>query len=201
MKKLLVVLLFSVSLFGCAGVKMAPIAPEEIKPVAEDMSRVEFMRSSFVGGAVAASIYDVTDGEPEFIGVLNNGKRITADVEPGKRTFMVVSEAADYMAAELKPGLTYFSVVTPRIGVWKARFSMWPVRNGGEGEFTFASDQFDELMSDTQLVKNTPKSLEWYKNNSASIAKKHNAYWPKWQLKEPQDLAERTLNIDDGVKR
>lgn len=40
---------------------------------------------------------------------------------------MVVSEAADFMDAELETGKTYYALVTPRLGVWKARFSLRPM--------------------------------------------------------------------------
>ncbi len=40
---------------------------------------------------------------------------------------MVVSEAADFAKADVEAGKTYYVLVTPRMGWWKARFSLRPL--------------------------------------------------------------------------
>jgi hypothetical protein len=112
---------------------------------------------------------------------------------------MVVSEAADYMEANLDPGKTYYAMVTPRMGAWKARFSMHPVRNSGNGEFQYDSKQFQEWLQKTKFVANTVESRAWAKENLGNIKDKHERYWVVWKQKSQEDLAERTLNADDGV--
>ncbi|RRJ83233.1 hypothetical protein [Aestuariirhabdus litorea] len=201
LKRLMVVVLAAVLLAGCAGVKMTPMAEQALRPLAADQSRVQFFRSSFVGSAIAASVYDVTGEEVEFLGILNNDTRIIVDRPPGKRTFMVVSEAADYMHAELDPGLTYYSIITPRMGMWKARFSMWPVRNGAAGEYQIDSSEFAEWMRETQVMGLSSKARGWFELNKEDVLEKHAKYWPVWLKKSPQDLDERTLHGADGVKR
>jgi len=185
--------------FGCASSKMA-VAPEQtLSPVNPNQARVVFMRSSFVGSAIQASVFDVTDGEPEFIGIVSDGTKVSFDTNAGHRVFMVVSEAADFMEGDLKPGLTYYGMVTPRMGAWKARFSLWPVRNGTPGEFDVNSDKFQSWLKKNELVVNTAESEQWFTENLPSIREKQAKYWAAWQDKSPEDLAERTLNSEDGT--
>lgn len=184
---------------GCASTKMA-IAPEQaLSPVNPDQARVVFMRSSFVGSAIQASLFDVSDGDPEFIGIISDGTKLAYETSAGHRVFMVVSEAADFMEADLQAGLTYYGMVTPRMGAWKARFSLWPVRNGPSGEYDVNSDQFQGWLEKTQFVVNTPEAEQWFADNLDSIREKQAKYWAAWQEKSPQDLAKRTLNPDDGT--
>ncbi len=186
-------------LSGCASSKMIVKENQELIAPAAGKAQVVFMRSTFVGSAIQASVFDVTSGEPEFIGIISNDTKLAHTVDPGKRVFMVVSEAADYMEANLAAGKTYYSMVTPRMGAWKARFSMHPVRNSGSGEFQYDSKQFKEWLEKTRFVTNTAESTAWAKENLNDIKDKHARYWEVWKQKSPADLAERTLNADDGV--
>lgn len=129
---------------GCASTKMTVKSDQQLVAPTADKSQVIFMRSSFVGSAIQASIFDVTKGEPEFIGILSNSTKLEYKVEPGYHVFMVVSEAADFMEANLTGGKTYYAMVTPRMGAWKARFSMYPVRNGAPGKFQYSSSEFQK---------------------------------------------------------
>lgn len=184
---------------GCASTKMVDSAQQELIAPTADKAQIVFMRSSMFGGAVQSSVFDVTGDETEFIGILSAGKKIAYTVEPGKHTFMVVSEAADFMEAEMLGGKTYYAMVTPRMGAWKARFSMYPVRNGGPGEFQYGSDKFQGWLKSTELSENTPASHAWAEENRSNIRSKQVDYEAVWQQKSPAELAERTLNPDDGV--
>lgn len=119
---------------GCAApmpaMQLADNRQQE-QAVPSGKSRVVFMRSSFVGSVINATVYDVTRGEPIFIGILPNASKLVYDVEPGEYTFMVTSEVADFMKATVRAGRTYYAVVTPRMGAMMARFSFAPVRGDG----------------------------------------------------------------------
>jgi hypothetical protein len=184
---------------GCASSKMIDAPQQELVTPPTDKAQVIFLRHSFVGSAIQAVIYDATDGGAEFIGILSNEKMLAHQVDPGKHVFMVVSEAADFMEAELLGGKTYYAIVTPRMGAWRARFSMSPVRNGGPGEFQFDSDEFRGWINDAEFSQNTPESYAWAEENRSSVLQKQSEYWEVWQQKSPEDLAERTMNPDDGV--
>ncbi len=194
---LLIAIAFVVS--GCATSKMIDAPEQQVVTPSADKAQVIFFRSSFVGSAIQASLFDATDGGAEFIGILSNEKKLAYEVDPGEYTFMVVSEAADFMHAELLGGKTYYAIVTPRVGAWRARFSLHPVRNGGPGEFQIDSQDFRDWMSETVFTQNTPESYAWAEESAASVAEKQRRYWEVWQQKSPSDLAERTLNPDDGT--
>ncbi|NIL93393.1 MAG: hypothetical protein GTO71_02875 [Woeseiaceae bacterium] len=184
---------------GCASSRMIDAPEQQLVSPSPDKAQIVFVRSSFVGSAIQAVIYDASGGGAQFVGILSNAKKLAYDVEPGKHTFMVVSEAADFMEAEVVGGKTYYAIVTPRMGAWRARFSMHPVRNGGPGEFQIDSDEFRSWMADSKLSQNTPESYAWATENEASVLEKQREYWAVWQEKTPQARAERTLNPDDGI--
>jgi len=195
----LLVLTMAFFVAGCATSKMMDAPEQQLITPSADKAQVVFFRSSFVGSAIQAVVFDATGGGAEFIGILSNGKKLAYEVDPGKHTFMVVSEAADFMEAELVGGKTYYAVVTPRMGAWRARFSMHPVRNGGPGEFQIDSQDFRDWMNESVFSENTPELYAWAEANAASVAEKQREYWEVWQQKSPSDLAERTLNPDDGI--
>lgn len=156
------------------------------------------MRSSFVGSAISASIYDVTNGEPEFLGILNNGTKLAHAVAPGEHLFMVVSEAADFMAADLAAGKTYYAIATPRMGAWKARFSLWPIKAAADADFSSQSPEFKKWKTETTLVELSAAAKAWYEANKDSVKEKQQHHMRTWQEKTPEDLARRTLEGDDG---
>jgi hypothetical protein len=166
---------------------------------AAGQAQVIFMRPSKFGGAIQSAVFDVSSGEPEFIGIVSSGTQISHMVGPGKRVFMVVSEAADFLEADLSEGKTYYAIVTPRMGAWKARFSLYPVRNGGAGEFQYQSSEFQGWLGKMRYVSNTPASTAWFTSNKADIKEKQARNWEVWKQKSPADLAERTLNPEDGL--
>ncbi len=118
---------------------------------------------------------------------------------PGEHLFMVVSEAADFMTAMLEGGKTYYAMVTPRIGAWKARFSLWPFSSKPGARFQNSGDQFQKWVDDTKLLTQSQKSLDWYQSNKASVEKKKTEYLPVWNQKTPADRELRTLHPQDGL--
>jgi hypothetical protein len=183
---------------GCATTKMVVASNQEMLIPDQDTSQVIFLRSSFVGSAIQASVFDVTTGEPDFIGILSNESKLAWTGAPGQHVFMVVSEAADFMEANLDGGKSYYAMVTPRMGAWKARFSMHPVRASG-GNFQHTSDEFKTWLENSNFVENTPESEAWFNENRDSIKSKQADYWAVWQKKTDADRAERTLNAEDGI--
>ena len=192
-------LLGTVLLSGCVNNPMTPVADQTLQQAPADAVQVVFMRDAYAGKAIISSLYDVTDGKTKFIGVMANGTKIVHPTTPGKHTFMVVSEAADFMEADLQAGKTYYALVTPRMGLWKARFSLWPISNEPGAAHSLQSKNFKEWVEDTDLVTNSPKSLAWYERVKASVENKRAEYWPVWQEKSAQAIAERTLKPTDGL--
>lgn len=188
-----------VALVGCASNPMVVSSKQDLVKPASTESQVIFMRSSFIGSAIGASLYEVSDGNIKFIGIINNGTKIAYSTKPGKHVFMVVSEAADFMEADLAPGKNYFSITTPRMGAWVARFSLWPIKKTPGADYHTGMPEFNQWVSTTKVVENTDKSEAWYEKNKDSVKKKYEKYWPEWQNKSQEDLERRTLSVDDGM--
>ena len=146
---------------------------EQAPAAKPDQALVVFMRSTFLGSAIGASVFDVSGKDTRFVGLVNNGTKIGYYVPPGEHTFMVVSEAADFMQANLAAGKTYYALVTPRMGLWKARFSLKPVRGSELGGTEFAG--WD---SGTQFVVNSSESQAWAAAHGADIAQKRAFHIP-----------------------
>jgi hypothetical protein len=189
LKNLTVLLLSFVALIPFPG----------IAEPADGNSTIVFLRSSFVGGGIKASLYEVTNGETKFIGIMKNKSQIRYDTTMGKHTFMVVSEAADFMEANIVDGKTYYSLVIPRTGAWKARFSLYPIRNDGTSKYNTDHKKFNKWLTKTKLVEMTDKSTAWYEKHKENIEGKRIKYWETWLEKSAEALAKRTLNPDDGI--
>ena len=194
-----VVLLSALSLGGCAS-NLMQLEPEQaLSSPQSQASQLIFMRPSYLGAAIKASLYDVSSDPVIFVGILSSGKKIAYQSPPGKRTFMVVSEAAAFMEADLLEGKSYYAIVTPRMGAWKARFSLWPISNNRKTPYRIQSDEFTSWQKGTQFVSNTEASRAWFEQNKDSIKMKQLKHWTVWQQKSTQDLTERTLMQGDGI--
>jgi len=101
--------------------------PEEVlnvvgKPEAGKGIVVFFRPSRFAGSAVS---FKVREGEVE-LGKLKSGSYIIAQVEPGKHTYTVHSEAKDVTNIEVEDGETYFLVGTISMGLMVGRPNLSP---------------------------------------------------------------------------
>jgi hypothetical protein len=159
-----------------------------------DQALLIFMRCYSFRSPSAASIFDVSESETKFIGILyNNGTKITYDVAPGEHTFMVVGESADFLKATVLPGKIYYSLVKPRMGMWKDRFSFRPLRQSD-----LVNAEFSDWDTHTVLVDNTPESEDWAKKNSPDIEGKRARYLPAWNALSLELRESMTLKPEDG---
>lgn len=187
------ILMVPVVLAACGGgAQMTPVSePPQIRA---GESTIVFMRASALGGVVAASVFDVTGPETKFVGLVNYGTKYAHAVKPGQYTFMVIGESADFMQATVLPDRTYYALVTPRVGVWKARFSFKPIRQSEMGGSEFAS-----WTSSTKYVVNSAETTSWAVQNAADINSKRTEYWPEWNSKPAHQRESQTLRPEDGV--
>jgi hypothetical protein len=198
-KKLSIGLVFVWLLSGCQSTLMERATEQVLTNAKSGKAQVVFMRSSFVGGAIQASIFDVTKPEPKFIGILSNKTKIAYDVLPGEHMFMVVGESADFLKATVAEDKTYYTIVTPRMGFWKARFSLYPVRNDTSGKFQYNSNDFNEMLDETHFVKGGIKANQWAQDNALSINEKFKKYLPEWLLKDINKKQQMTMSIIDHL--
>lgn len=185
-----VLLLAAVGLGGCAGSSehMREVADQGVQYVPEQgQALVVFMRPSRLGFAIQSSVFDVTEQPPRFVGIVPAGAKVAYSSDAGRRIFMVVGESADFMAADLTPDKTYHALVTPRMGVWKARFSLQPVTGADQ-----AGGNFADWNGSTRWVENLPSALKWADDNMTSVVQKHDEYMPKWQSKSVKPMLRAT---------
>jgi hypothetical protein len=198
-KKLIASALFLLLLSGCQSTLMEPLADQAQTNVDAGKSQIVFIRSAFIGKAIQASVYDITSGTAEFIGIVSNGTKVSYMTAPGEHMFMVVGESADFLKATTLEGQTYYTVVSPRMGFWKARFSMHPVRNDDTAKFKYGSKDFNEMLEDSQFVQGGAKAKAWAISNANDISKKMNKYLPEWKLKGIEKQKAATLETLDHM--
>ncbi len=141
-------------------------------------ANIIFMRPSMFGGPVASSVFEIVDGKALLVGVLRSKQRLAYEAAAGAHLFMVMGESADFMSAELSAGKTYHALVTPRMGMWKARFSLRPVHQGELDSKAFGDWQYACALAERQARDDT-----WAATNAAVIEDKRAKYLPEWQQK------------------
>lgn len=187
MKKLLILAGLYALLAGCASNNVTPLSQAELtKGPDAGKTLVTFMRPSSFGGAIQSNIYDGDN----FIGTVSANTKICYQAAPGKHMFMVIGESADFMQADLTEGKTYYVTVAPRMGVWKARFSLNPASGAASAE------EIAKWDAATKEVKTNDKGVAWAKAHQAEIMKMKNEYLPKWESKAEAD--KQTLRAESG---
>ena len=151
-----------------------------------------FMRPSVFGGAIQSTVFDVTSPANLLVGIVSARTKIAYKTSPGEHLFMVVSEAADFLKADLAAGKTYYALVTPRMGLWKARFSLKAIHKDQLG-----TEDFKDWDSTCKFVENTPKSHAWAVENMTDIGEKREEYLLKWTSKPAEDRP--VLYRQDGI--
>jgi len=186
----LMLLMVCVSLAGCVtpspNMRLSEPDTSAITPQ-PDKALVYFVRTSMLGYAINAAVYD---GD-QFVGFVPFNQKLPHFTDPGAHVFMVVSEAADFLKADLLPGKTYYVNVLPRMGAWRARFSLEALTK----EKRQTADM-QAALTKARLIRNKSASMQWAEANKASVAKKKAAYFPKWQARPPE--TQPTLRASDG---
>ncbi len=196
-----VVMLFSLLFFaGCAtGRYSEPMNDRSALLANKNSATVVFMRPSKMGYAIASSVFDVTSGKAEMLGIPGPGEKMAFAVEPGKRRFMVVAENADFLEADLQAGKTYYSAVVVRAGVWKARFGLTPLKADGSDGVLLSSDKGRKWLGATEYVASSEKAQAWGDSNAEGIEKKRAKYMTKWESNEGRYTSREMLEPGDGV--
>jgi hypothetical protein len=175
------VLLIGFALASCASSRMVDIPePAYVNTPHADQATIVFLRPSGFGGAIQSSVFDVTNDPPTLVGIISSMKKIALSTTPGHHRFMVISEAADFMDAELSAGRTYYALVAPRMGMWRARFSLRPMSGD--------SPDLVGYLKDTNWVENTAASQAWAKSNLGSVLAKKAEYIGEWEAKQDKPI-------------
>lgn len=165
-------LILVLAISGCASSHMAVKSGPAVSADAGS-ALVVFMRPSAFGGAIQSSVCRVDDDmhDQEFIGIVSSGTKIGYRARPERHLFMVIAENADFMDAELAPGKTYHVLVSPRIGIWKARFSLLPIHNDPQAKYSLRSERFDNWQASTNFVEKGPTADQGTRKISATSTK------------------------------
>lgn len=193
----LVLALIASPAFARAGF-MAPAVDQAPKP-AEGKAMVVFMRPSMYGGAIASTVYEASDTATTFLGGVDPHQKLAYQVDPGFHRFMVVAENADFVDANLEAGKTYYVLVSPRPGLWKARFSLIPILPREDAGYSTLKPDFTQWQAKTTFVEPTPAAQGWYEQHKADIEEKKASYLEKWNRMAPNDKAELTIAPTDGM--
>ncbi|MDD1622294.1 MAG: hypothetical protein LUQ11_12520 [Methylococcaceae bacterium] len=187
-------------LSGCTSSLMQKSALNNLTiPTAKSESaQIVFMRPSSFGGAIQSSVFDLKQNENKladdiFIGIVSANTKVLYQAEPGFHLFMVIGENADFMQAHLQAGKTYYALVTPRMGWWKARFSLKPLHRSD-----LLSGDFKDWFESTDWYENTNASRQWSVDNWESVQDKKQEYLGKWGNKSESEKDELTLKESDG---
>jgi len=195
--KLLFLVLVTLGLGACGGTMMkAPT--QQIKPPSSGKATIVFMRTSFVAGAIGVEMLETTKGDLKFVGNLAMGDKIAYETTPGKKEFMAYGIAADFMLANVESGKTYYVIVRPNWGT--GGFAPTPVRHS-TSKYNMAMPEFKEWVSDTDLVIPGPDTATWFAEKKPELEEVYKEYWARFQTKTPEQIAERTLNPEDGVPK
>ena len=198
MKKMLLLCVSAALLVtGCASNLMKPSASETVQSPASDKATIVFMRTSFVASALGVEMFEVVDGDLEFIGALPTGNKIAHQTTPGKKVYMAYGTAADFMIADVRAGKTYYSIVRPNWGT--GGFAPTPIRKSSSA-YNMKSTDFASWVKSTKLQElKKEEAVQWFKENKAKYEDIYTKYWARFQRKDPNEQAERTLNPEDGI--
>ncbi len=191
----LMLLLIMSLLSGCAGTvkHMQEVSTNKVMiGPATGKAAVVFLRPSGMGALVQSSVFEVKANRLQLVGIVAAKTKVVYYVDPGQHLFMVVGENADFMKADLVADRTYYVSVSPRMGLWKARFGLEPIK-GNE----LSSPEFKSSLEECKWVENTAASENWAIANMASIESKRAEYYADWS-KVPEEEKQR-LSMDDGT--
>ncbi len=154
-------------------------------------AQVVFLRPSGLGFAIQSSVFEIQEGKPTLLGIIAAKKKLACPLPPGAHLFMVIGENADFMSADLLPDKTYYVLDEPRMGFWKARFSLEPVPQKKLG-----GTDLTDWLGECRWVRKVPDADNWMQANIKSIMAKYNDYYADW-VKKP-DADKPTLLPGDG---
>jgi hypothetical protein len=185
-----------VGLSGCSrsvtNMQIAKVDISTQKPK-KGKAKVVFMRPSSMGYAIQSSLFEIKNNSPHVLGIIAAKKKVSYNFNPGEHLFMIIGESADFMTANLEADQVYYALITPRMGLWKARFSLKPIT----GEELNSSD-FQEWEKDCQYIESNEATKAWAMANQNSIYSKYTEYYKDWLQKEE---AERPKLLKTDFKK
>lgn len=155
--------------------------------VPPDKAAIVFMRpGKFLSRAVAVPVFEVTNGEVQFVGIVDAGGKLGYLVAPGEHVFMTTIFGGDtlvrFQKAQVLAGKTYYFRAHMIQGLW----TLDPIRSS-----VLESDEFAKWNRNTAWITNSPATLAWGEANLADAERKSSL--------EPVRIPKAfTLRTEDG---
>ena len=184
-----------VTLFGSTQTIAAE--PPSVAPPSSDVARIIFLRSRKAYRNLVA-VFTVKGPDIQYHGVTKGRVQQVLDLPPGKHTIMVLGETTDYMTADIEGGKTYYAIIRARMGGWKPRFSVFPVKRSG-GYYDHNHKYVKSLQRNKFHTMEHPNKKWWSEKRKIAVLKKHQVWWPKWQTKPAAHRAKFALSPEDGI--
>ena len=183
-KNIIVLVVAGLSLFTCAACGPGLMKPTQtIKAASADKALITFVRAKSYGGG---SEFIVWDSE-EFVGVLVGGQYIQREVAPGEHMFIIHAQNWAYIKANLEAGKKYYVVVNTSIGFTHAVAIPVPITK----ETKYGQAEIDQWMATLKPVTPNPeKSAAWVAKKTPEVQKAvENGNKPdaKFQILNPED--------------
>lgn len=198
MKKLFLVtaLIMSTIMNGYCGVSKYMKKVEGGAEIAATPNKatIVFMRPSSMAFAIQAPVIDITGAENVLVGIVSSKTKVAYKVDAGEHLFAVGGESADMMKATVEAGKIYYVVVGPRMGMWKARFVLDPIRKNEVKE----NAKLAEWLKDCTLMEMADSAQEWLKENTKSLNKKREKCLKAWGKAGEKEKSDGTLAVEDG---
>jgi hypothetical protein len=164
-----------------------------VPPVKKDQAQIVFVRNSLVNARKPTYLYETTSGQPKFVGIISNLRKLVLDVAPGDHVFMIGNlPLCDFMPASVLADKRYYVVVVSR---WPDGATMRPVRHQGDG-YLYTSAEFLDQLKNTTLAGQAPDSV--IKEETKKAESSYQAKWGQWQAKTPEQKAVLTLKAEDA---
>jgi hypothetical protein len=168
MKRLTTILFFVaiIATTSCASQYMQPVvhAPSAAQ-LSPEQSAIVFFRDTSFGGAIQAPIAEGINNNVSFVGIVSANTKLLHKTTPGQHIYVVGGESSNLLFADLEPQKFYYVRVSPKMGLWKARFKFEPVLPGNAAELV------DDL-ADCKWVAPNPDSQAWFADNKSSMQEK-----------------------------
>lgn len=199
------ILLTALSLLMLAACADAPppffnaVPDQTVPPPRGDKAQIVFLNpSNAISGAFLAQLYEVKDGNREFIGALGPKTKMMVNIDPGSHLFMLNQAGlGQFVQANVDAGKRYY--VMTRF-VYGRGLQLRPVRPaGGDPEFTVGNPRFREWTTESQLVAKTADADAFVAKYKERIDEAQQRGWTEWQAKRPDQRAELTLNPEDSI--
>lgn len=198
--KLILTAVAALLLSACAtGVPDFSVATDrsEIDPTPADKAQIVFLRVSFFGGAIPADIFEIENGDLNYVGKLRVGRKLVHLTAPGKKVYMGHGLAADFMLAEVEAGKRYYVLLRPNWGT--GAFVPTPIKRNGTTNYHTAKAEFSKWLEKTKVTEmKSDEADAWLAANQEKFQQIYETYWAKFETKSAEQKRIRTLMPADG---